>query len=166
MSFLTDRPVLLGTSLLASASASVTFSNIPSSINNLVCHYTTKSTGGQPTYDLLGIRFNGSSVAAYYSTQDPSLNTEGRIAIIPPSGIFPTGQHGAGTFHIYDIQNTARPKVASALYINQYSTTVRNLNAAFYGAVWENNAAISSVTFLGVIATLEAGTQFKLYGYP
>ena len=160
---------LLGSISVSTAAPSVTFTNIPSTVNNLICYYTAQGTTTTQNYELLSIRYNGASAVyppIYYSTQDSNLAYEARISIIPPGNSFPSGQHGGGFFTIHDIQNTARHKFATSGYGNQNNTTARNIAAGFYAALWESTAAITSVTFLATIANLAVGSKFYLYGYP
>ena len=167
MAFRADVPVLLASTTLTSAAATYTFSSIPSTYKNLAIMYNTQTnfTGGQ--YDLIGLRFNGDSGANYYSSQDANLNAEMRVATCSTTATFPSNEFSGGQYIVFNYANTTIRKSAGALFMNTYGTSpTRVAYAAFYGGIWQNTAAITSVTIVGVQGSLVASSTFQLYGYP
>ena len=78
MSFLTDRPVLIASNTVATATASVTFSNIPNiykSLNLIWFSATTSAVAWSNT----GIRFNGDSGSNYYYQGTSTLYTSASV---------------------------------------------------------------------------------------
>ena len=167
MAFRADVPVLLASTTLGSAAPSVTFSSISGTYKHLAIMYNTQTafTGGQ--YDLIGLRFNSDAAANYYSSQDSGLNTEMRVATCSTAVTFPTNEFSGGQYIIFNYANTTIKKSAGALFMNTYGTSpTRQAYAAFYGGIWQNTAAITSVTVVGVQGNLVASSTFQLYGWP
>lgn len=156
--------VPLATQTLGSASASITFSSIPSGYTDLrlVVNFATGSTSTNPRY-----RFNGDT-ATNYSNQNmlgngsttaggsnTSLSTIAAGANISAS--FPATH----IFNIFSYTNTSIYKTGLLLE----STDNNGSGSTVAGvALWRGTAAITSITVLFTTGTMNTGTTATIWG--
>jgi hypothetical protein len=162
----------IATTTLSTATASITFSSIPSTYTHLQIRAIARTTRtGSSGIDYCGIRFNsdtgtnyayhllygnGTSVTAQADTSSSSINSgnaprDGATASI----------YGANVFDILDYANT-----------NKYKT-VRTLGGAdtngagqitFSSGLWMSTSAITSITLSPESDSWKEYSQFALYG--
>lgn len=160
------------TTTLASATASVTFSSIPSTYTHLQIRFLARTARANQE-DNIQLRFNsdsgsnyaahvlygdGASAGAFSDGTSISFNTRSVVAAASSaSGVF-----GSGVIDILDYANTSK------------NTTVRSLSgydangsgqARLSSGLWMNTAAVTSVTIVSAnAANLSAYSSFTLYG--
>ena len=161
---------VIARTVLGSDTASVDFTGIPATYENLMVTYTCQATSSS-TFSRLWVQFNGDTAANYSSSigyQTTSLTVEsssGATKIV--SGI------------IVDSSVTAGYASSGTIMVPGYARTVFNktlvLNGqATYGAaapmivagqgIWASTAAITQVTLSSALNNLKAGSVFTLYG--
>ena len=161
---------VIARTVLGSDTASVDFTGIPATYENLMVTYTCRATSSS-TFSRLWVQFNGDTAANYSSSigyQTLSLAVEsssGATKIV--SGI------------IVDSSVTAGYASSGTIMVPGYARTVFNktlvLNGqATYGAsspmivsgqgIWASTAAITQVTLSSALNNLKAGSVFTLYG--
>lgn len=154
--------------LTANNDSSLTFSSIPSTYNNLqliVQNYRPASET-----DLV-IRFNGDSGANRYAFQPNSTGnvySDSALSFDTTRGIImfandDTTSSSSGMVNIYDYTNTTTWKFAHAIGISTHKTTTTQFTYCNLVTIYNQTAAISSVTVLANSGNITAGT-FSLYG--
>jgi hypothetical protein len=167
---------LISSTTLATATANVTFSSIPSTYTNLVLKTSTRQDQSFANAKLFGIYFNGNNTNLYSTTGiffDGSAITSTR-----------TDNPGGATSYdsIYvrgsDLSTDTTSTFASAeIYIPSYtstsnkpvssfSTTENNGTTAYVSTLAGLGLINSSITSIGIqaVATFVAGSSFYLYG--
>lgn len=148
---------LIESQTLGSATATVTFSNIPGTYTDLilVANYA-KSAGAR-----LNMNYNGDTGSNYSYTRMNGNGTNASSDRISNFGIIDAGYtdttRSNSIIQILDYSNTTTNK-----------TTLIRANSTFDGmgafvALWRNTAAITSIT-LGGSNNLTQGSTFRLYG--
>jgi len=165
MSYPTNVPVLLASTTLSSAAASVTFSSISSAFSmlDIIC-VCRSSTAAQ--YDLMFMQFNNDTAANY-----KILNVTGLTYIN-------AGYMGAANALASPYMSMPRVQIYAYSDSNWYATTngqhytlasSTEYTAASYqgGGVWSNTATVTSVKlYLQSAANFVANSTFRLYGIP
>lgn len=162
----------LATVSLSTATASITFSGIPSGYKHLELRYIGRNTGSSQTFGILScngdtstsnynahdIFGNGSTAnSAYYGNSYGGLVIQKFPGTSSASNIF-----GAGILTILDYANTNKYKTARNLG-GQDSNGSGEID--FVSSFWLSTAAISSLTLtLYGGFSLVAYSQFALYG--
>jgi hypothetical protein len=162
---------LISTTVLASATSSVTFSSIPQTYKHLMIRYSARSDNSGGTSRVASLRFNGDTAGNYADhrfgnngTTVTSVTNTSQTAV--PAG-YMTGStatanvFGAGVIDILDYTATTKNKTVRSL--NGYSVSSNNFVHLMSG-VWANTAAITSITFADIGYNLAAGTRVSLYG--
>lgn len=160
---------LIASNILASSAASVTFSAIPSTFNDLVLKGSTRNNQSGPNN--INIIFNGVS-SGYSRTYLKGTGT----GIVTGRGInqtvifaedFLTGSNYTsntfGNFEIY-IPNYL---VSQNKSITMFGTTENNASAAnmaFQASLFSNTAAITTIQLTSPSGTFDVGCSFYLYG--
>lgn len=151
--------VAIATNTLSSATASVTFSSIPSTYTDLVLVIIGNAGSGTSAT----MRFNSDSSALYSNTfiQGDGINV-GNFRDVN------TTSNWAGSFY-----NTTNPTIAKHSIMNYANTTtyktsiIRADYATGYTAtavqMWRSTAAITSIT-LATGVNFSIGSTFSLYG--
>jgi hypothetical protein len=160
--------VPIATTTLASATASVTFSSIPSTYTHLQIRCFVRPSSA----DDLRMQINGDTTAANYYTH--YINGNGSAAGSSGAGTYYTG-NGLGynsttlsnTFgiHIVDIldyANTSKYKTSRTLFASEHNGSGQS---AFLSGLWMNTAAISSIAISNRSGVnLAQYSSFTLYG--
>ena len=167
--------VQIAQQVLASNTAVVTFSSIPSTYRNLRLVYQCRGSAAQINGQLM-LRFNGDSGGNYddqfvlgnggsASANENLTQSIIRVAAIPQASAT-ANVPGSGTIVIPNYVGTTFQKDLSCTSGYKYGTSTANLfSRVVYGA-WRNTAAITSLTlqegqFGGDLIT---GSVFTLYG--
>jgi hypothetical protein len=155
----TNTYVALDKITVGTATASVTFSSIPSTYTDLVIVTSIQRTATGNTR----IRFNGDTGTNYSTTY---IEGNGTAA----SSVRVTNQ----TYMTLDYSNSTSSWVPSIANIMNYANTTTNKTiinrtgdagvvVLAYAQLWRNTAAINSITLLSD-TTFAAGSTFSLYG--
>ena len=160
----------IASTTLATAAASVNFSDIPATYTDLVLRFSARATSGGSIAGDVTIRLN-SSTTNYSETvlRCYESNTPGSLRLTGENGLYYTGQiNGSGTtsntfsnFEIYLPNYTSSAnKVLSAFGVveNNNSTTAYIGTTA---SLWRITDAITSIT---LTANMTSGSTFHLYG--
>lgn len=152
----------IATQTLGSATASVTFSSIPSTYTDLVVIINAKGTGSS----YLFIQFNGDTTNAYSNTlltgyagsalsgRDTSANQIGPAW----AGASLSGVWTNAIFNIQNYKNTTTNKTV----LTRFNSTDSEVTAGV--GLWRNTAAINSVRIYTSTSSYDAGSTFSLYG--
>ena len=159
-------PVLLASTTLGTAAASITFSSIPQGYTHLyiVTHCRSLATGG-PIEEMM-LRLNGDTGSNYY--KDSTAMTYWSF-IGNTASTFSTLTFGTVTMTISNYSNTigAYRKVMTGLGVMANSTTAHNSGATFPYGLWLTTSAITSLSVTPVTTTnLAVGSAVALYGMP
>ncbi len=138
---------LISSNVLTTATASVTFSAIPSTYTDLVVRLSARTDQSNPTATFI-VRVNGSSAANYSATY---LYTGGSSPISYRDTNATSMEYGGATANT----GTANTFGSSELYFPNYAGTTNKPSSSFY--VGENNSA--SVFLIGVAAGLRSVTD-------
>ena len=163
---MSNVPVLLASTTLSSAAASITFSSIPQGYTHLyiVAHCRSLATGG--AIEEMMLRLNGDTGSNYYkdSTAGTFWSFIGNTA-----SAFSTLTFAAVTMTISNYSNTigAYRKVMTGLGVMANSTTAHNSGATFPYGLWLTTSAITSLSVTPSTASnLATGSAVALYGIP
>jgi hypothetical protein len=153
----------IATTTLGSATASYTFSSIPSTYTDLILVSSPKVSSNQ---EAVQVQFNGDTANNYSFTQlygdgtSAASNRSSNIGYIYLSNGTSASDFGTGTFHIMNYSNTTT-----------YKTVIGRFSEAAYVSwadvgLWRNTAAVTSLTLTvsGTSKTLLTGSTFTLYG--
>lgn len=161
--------------LLASDSASITFSNIPQTYNDLMIIWRARSSKvAAPNRELMVAQFNGDTTAGNYDTSRNFGNSRltcfkdsGYVAIGDVISAAATGDaddfsHGIHYIPSYTDTNW---KLTTMGNMGAYGyTTAFGYNGQFTGS-WNQYSAVTSIKFYSVsAANLLAKTLIELYG--
>lgn len=161
----------IATNLLASATSTITFSNIPNTYKHLQIRYIARSTRAD-AYGYFRIRFNGDSgsnysshnlygtgatVASNASTSASSIESTQITGASATASIF-----GAGVIDILDYANTNKFKTERFLTGDDRNNTQGFIY--FKSGLWMNTAAITSITISDEFNNFDTNTRFSLYG--
>lgn len=158
----------LGSIYLSTASASISFTSIPSTYSHLHIRYTSRNAAAT---DTTLIRFNSDSGSNYswHQLRGNGTQATGAASATPPyielpwttySGLS-ANYYGIGVVDILDYANTNKFK------------TVRSIGGAdvngsgtigLYTGHWKNTNAINTITIFPASGNFEPYTQFSLYG--
>lgn len=165
---------LIASSVLSGAAASVTFSSIPGTYNNLmlvVCGRTNKAG----TIDNVIVAFNGDAAANYNLQFMFATGTGTNIQSGLANGVVPTagtisgntataGRQGCFTMQILGYAGTTFQKISTAN--GTFDAGVSGLQTYQVALNWTNSAAITSLVITPQSAgNFLAGSAFYLYGY-
>ena len=167
--YLTDYQ-LISTTVLASNTASVSFSSIPNTYRHLQIRYAAR-TDVAAVADDLTLRFNGDSTSSYvwhaltgngttvsslYTAASSWMTAGGLVGASAATNVF-----ASGVIDILDYGQTKNKTVKSLS--GYYDSTKKTL---FESGLWLNTAAITSLTFFDAnTANFVAGSRFSLYGW-
>ncbi len=166
---------LIGTVMLGSISASVTFSGIPQSYKHLQLRVTSRLSGSA-TFGVVQAQFN-SDIGSNYSihrllnigNQPSSAASAGNLSQTSVRAAYVTSADhtgsafGAGYMDILDYSSTIKNKVTRSLS-GFYSASVSYQGLSLDSGAWLNTAAISSITLTPTAASFAVGSRFSLYG--
>ena len=156
----------VASTLLSSASGSVTFADIPQTYKHLQLRTLGQTTTGYP----IGIRFNGdtSSNYVYHVLQGNSASVAAGVATAQTSiatvaaGGATTNAFGGGVIDILDYTNTSKYKITRGLTGYEVGTSG---TVYFYSGLWMSNTPITSITLIDTNnGNMITNCRFSLYG--
>ena len=156
-------------------SASVTFSSIPSTYKHLQVRMLAATTRGTYGIDSLLITLNGDS-GTNYSWH--SVYGDGSTASVQSSATSPaignpalfgtttTGGYGAAILDVLDYASTNKTKVTRLLAGTDFNGTVAGYGGrvGLASGLWNNTAAITSITLTAENGNIANYSKFALYG--
>jgi len=169
MAFRADVPVLLASTTLGSASASVTFSGFSSAYKHLMILFMARSSATAGAYDTLAYQFNGDTAANYRSIANTTATTHASVAIIPNTTTFFPTQPGIGRTIIFYYNDTSSgwQKRTFTDTDSDIGTSATSPFTTVWGGTWTTvNTAITSVLMKTSNGNFVAGSRFDLYGIP
>jgi hypothetical protein len=152
----------IATQTLSSATASITFSSIPSTYTDLilVCRQATNTDANTQlqfngdtgsNYSTNFLRSNATTVSTARDSNQTQMNLE--------SFGFPTSAFNAITIaNVMNYSNTTTYKTTLSRGSNA------NTGVSAVSHLWRNTAAITSMTILNNATTFSTGSTFTLYG--
>lgn len=163
--------ILIASNVLASASASITFSSIPQTYTDLVLSISGRSDSGGGTADTVVLRFNSDSTSKY---SDTYIQCNGAAVSSSTNGANQTDLQSSNV--ISGSISTANTFGNVEFYISQYATTgtklIRNFGTSENNATtayttvtaqqYRGTSGISSISITN--PTYAAGSSFRLYG--
>lgn len=156
----------IGSQLVSSPAASVTFSGIDQSFRHLQIRCTFRNTANSMDGYLT---FNGGTSYAYHELVggggSASANTLTNATVLRPF-TSPMNVDGAGIFgtsivDVLDYTNTNKNKTTRTLY-GQIGT---NMAATLSSGVYLSTSAVTSLTFSLSGGNFQIGSRFSLYGW-
>jgi hypothetical protein len=160
---------LISTQTLATTTASITFSSIPSSYTDLYAVFSLKSNFASSDYDDLGITVNGVStnmsfrqLYGYGASAGSNTGTGsfGRAFIAGNSST--ANSFGNGTMLIPNYAGSTNKSISVDSVMDNNNT---NTFIALCAGLWANTAAITSVNFQSTNGgNLLSGSMISLYG--
>ena len=164
----------IATFSLASNTASVTFSSIPSTYASLQLRYMGRSTTtGTSVGDNLYINLNSDTGANYTYHQllgsSSTASATGATAqtrlnfqnALPRNGVT-SSVFGVGIFDLHDYASTTRNKTARIFYGTDSNNTESKVYLA--SGLWLSTSAVNSITLAPQSNSFLAGSVFSLYG--
>ena len=159
----------IATNTLGSATATVTFSSIPSTYNDLVLVSSVRSTSsGNQEYQLQLNSDTGSNYSYTRLAGDGSsaFSDRGSNRTYIDMGYMPGSNSTSGVFGINNlsIMNYANSTTYKTLLYRWNDAGAVNAYAAAEVGLWRSTSAITSITLKMGSGNLEAGSTFTLYG--
>jgi hypothetical protein len=171
MSFLTDRPVLLASTILASDAASISISSIPQTYQSLQLRFTLKSTATGGATEEGWLRFNGDSTSNYVGAYSNGATLSSAILLryIDTASVFSSASFSTGDLLIQNYTNATGSIRKSVLGNVTYNTTTTNNEIApwFTNGQWLSSSAITSlIVSLSSGSNIKTGSIVQIYGLP
>ena len=164
---------LISSNILASDTASITFSSIPSTYTDLVLRYSARlytdgtsarypfyigfnGSSGTAHSDTV-LRGNGASAASFRSTSSPGLPDNPATAELSTANTFASGELYIPSYTV------SQYKPSNLFGVNENNTSSETMyaNAGLYSS---NTAVTSLVLFNSSTYTFVSGSSFYLYG--
>lgn len=155
------------------SSSSVTFSSIPATYASLQIRYSGSVDYGSLNNSSAGCYFNGdTNNANYYShslrgngTTADSINaTFPRVSYVLDSTI-PANFMSTGIINIHNYASTTQNKVfRSFAGFNANTINSAEQRIGIFSSMWQNTAAINSITLTAFDGPWNSGATFSLYG--
>jgi len=163
MSFLTNNPVLLANTTLASAAATITILNIPQTYTNLILFMSVSSAYSGVTAGMY-VRANNDSASNYY-------NASTAYSGFPLFNIIAATNYRGGNslvrMNINDYSSTTSYKYADHFLVYNNSTSTINLGYNVNHSMWNSTSAISRIDIVQDIGgNFTIGSKVMLYGLP
>jgi hypothetical protein len=168
---------LISTTVLGSASSSVTFSSLgtySSTYKHLQIRMTARSTRNNAV-STFAIRINGSASSTYADhalrgdgstalSSDASSNTSTVISRNYPGNTAPASSFGVGVIDLLDPYGAGKNKTLRTLFgaFGSDSTTGRTVE--LHSGAWFDTASITSIELLEPLSLFNTGSRFSLYG--
>lgn len=165
--------LISSTTVVGSTTSQVDLTSIPATYTDLVVRLSIRSNDGGGVYDDTYVRFNSSSATTYSTTL---MQGNGATAISSRSSTVTALQNlkssvGSGatasTFNNYEIYIPSYT-ASQNKPISGFAVTENNATTAYasgYAGLWQNTAAITTISFTPVVANFfAAGSSFYLYG--
>ena len=160
---------LIEAKTLASNTASVSFTSIPSTYTDLMLLISARTIRATYSDDSAAITFNGSTTS--YSSK--FIEGNGASASSYSGGSTNVSLYlpadGAATANTFGNLSIYIPNYAGSAYKSFSSDVVMETNATtaymtLTAGLWSNTAAINQITVTGVFANLKTNSTFYLYG--
>lgn len=161
---------VIARTVLGADTASVDFTSIPSTYENLMVTYQIRCTSAS-TFSRLWVRFNGDTAANYssnimyvtgsVSNETSSSGTKMVVAITNDSSST-ANYAGSGRIDIVGYARTVFYKTALLSGAGQYGAAAPLVQTG-QGA-WASTAAVNQVTLVDALDKFKAGSVFTLYG--
>lgn len=151
--------VLLASSVLGSAQATVVFSSIPSTYRDLMIVVNAQSNSGSGTTSL-NIRFNGDSTGTNYVGENLGGNGTNGFAnggMQNYVGSAADADFSLTTINVFEYAQSKHKMVISR-------SGNKDINVTLNSVRWTNTTAINEVTLLPSAGSFRANSQFYLYG--
>lgn len=161
---------VIARTVLGSDTATVDFTSIPATYENLAISYVVRATSSSTWVRLL-MRCNNDSAANYESalyyqasgSENSTAQTAARVAVIPDASAT-AGWAASGQVDIAGYARTVFKKSVMSDYGAQYAVGTGGQLAGIGQSVWVSSSAINQLTFLSSEGNLLAGSVFTLYG--
>lgn len=163
---------LIASNTLGSSAASVTFSSIPATYEDLVLLVSVRSTNTDSYPSIMDVNFNSDTTTLYSTTvlygQDSSGGSLRRSnrAKLDVEGLSNTNTT-SNTFASFEIYipsyRVSQNKPISVYGVAEINSTTQNIIAAQAG-LYRSTTAISSIVLAPVSANFVSGSSFWLYG--
>ena len=166
MAYRADVPVLIGTAVITSTTASYTFSSIPQTYTHLSL-YTSANTTSAVTSGWMSAQFNGDTASNYVAQGYGGSSTALSIGVTTGTTNYLSTANADCTTVIPNYSNTTRQKGHTTTYFFNDSTTATYSLAPYStGGYWRSTAAITSIKLFPSVGSFGAGTTISLYGWP
>ena len=159
-------PVLLASTTLASDAASYTFSGIPQTYTHLRLLASVRvATVNTTAY--FRINYNNNSSSTYYSNAVAGSTTETRTALISGGGQYFANLFSSLDIVIADYASSTKGKSETCVFMLYQGTAAPGLlDGTTWSNYWNNTSAITSLVLSTSNGTIAAGSKFRLYGLP
>jgi hypothetical protein len=155
-------PVLLASTTLASDAASFTWSSIPQTYTHLQIHSSSRtSTATSAPADCF--EFNGDTSSSYRTVTDGLFTCTYTLVHHGSTNYYSTDLSPAITV-INNYTGATFKHIYTSFAVN-LDTTANNLATGAWHGLWRNTAAITSIRIL-TGGVFRAGSKFTLYGFP
>lgn len=163
---------VIARTVLGSDTASVDFTGIPATYENLMATYLARGTGSN-LWSRVYLRLNGDSGSNYQSgsggrtgvsfvaVDGASGQAQMTVGLLPDASAT-AAYPAAGTLTVAGYARTVFNKVVSCVDVSPASTAIHG--AILTGGLWASTAAVNQVTFLASSGNFVAGSVFTLYG--
>ena len=159
-------PVLIGTAVITSTTATYTFSSIPQTYTHLSL-YTSANTTSAITSGWMSGQFNGDTASNYVAQGYGGTNTALSIGVTTGTTNYLSTANAECTTVIPNYSNTTRQKGHTTTYFfNDSSTATYSLAPYSTGGYWRSTAAITSIKLFPGAGSFGAGSTLSLYGWP
>lgn len=162
---------LIQEQLIASTTASVTFSSIPTTYKHLQIRMVSRGARSDIQVDGGGyMRFNGDTGSNYNihrlngtgsAVQSGYYASTSMTDIYSPAALATSGNFGATIIDILDFSNTS--KYTTVRWLNGAGDPSGSQHIRLQSGLWLNTAAITSIT-IGMNESIASGTRISLYG--
>ena len=161
-----SMPVLIGTAVITSTTATYTFSSIPQTYTHLSL-YTSANTTNASTSAWMSGQFNGDTASNYVAQGYGGNSTALAIALVIGTTNYLSTANAECTTVIPNYSNTTRQKGHTTTYFfNDSSTATYSLAPYSTGGYWRSTAAITSIKLFPGVGSFGAGSTLSLYGWP
>lgn len=162
----------IATSNLATSTASVTFSSIPSTYTHLQIRWIAKCTNSGQSPENMGFRFNsdtGTNYTRHYIDTNGSTVTAGNntglsqaySVLAQTSSTYPSA-FSTGYMDILDYSNVNKYTTTRALAGIEYNGSGSNIH--YTSDLWLNTAAITNINIRPLSGNFAQYSSFALYG--
>ena len=163
---------VIARTVLGSDTASVDFTGIPATYENLMVTYLARGTGSD-TWSRVHLRFNGDSgpnyqygsggrTGASFVAADGASGQAQMVVGLLTDASASAAYPAAGTLTVAGYARTVFNKVVSCVDVSSASTV--HHGAILTGGLWASTAAVNQVTLLPSSGNFVAGSVFTLYG--
>lgn len=161
---------LISSNVLGTATASVTFSSIPSTYTDLVVQMSCRNSYAGSN-DNLWYRINGDTGSNYYGTWiegSGSAASSSRVSAFPLGPMLYLDGNGntANTFSTHEFYipnyNSTAAKPTSAISVTENASTVAYIRA--YAGLYTGTSAVTSITLTPNGQNFLTNSSFYLYG--